>query len=185
VVSLVAAASSSLLGLSPAEARACSPSWPVPEGSSVSKLTDSTPPVIVDVTVGDLTRGKYDPMNSCSDIGRLWLDVVATDDQTPFEKLRYRVQDLTAEEPSFYFDDPVPYFYLTWAERDDSEPLEFRLRIFVLDQAGNQSEPFDITVQDGVDEGCSIAARLPRTAPPVWGVLLVALAGWVRRRRSG
>lgn len=147
-------------------------------------LTDHTPPVIVDVAVGELTRGKYDPMSSCSDVARLWLDVMATDDQTPFGKLRYRVQDLTAEEPSFYFDDPVPYFFLTWAETDDSKPVDFRLRIFVLDQAGNQSEPFDITVQDGVDEGCNIA-RLTRTAAPVWGVVLVVLAGCVRRRRAG
>jgi hypothetical protein len=185
VVGLVAAASSSLVGLSPADARACSPSWPVPVPNTVSMLTDHTPPVIADVTV-DLMRGKYDRMNSCSDLARLWLDVVATDDQTANGKFRFLVQDVGGDEPFFYYDEPVPYFFLVWSERDASEPVDLRLRIFALDEAGNQSEPFDITIQDGVeDEGCNIAPS-PRGAAPAWSWLLGALATLLRRRwRAG
>jgi MYXO-CTERM domain-containing protein len=110
---------------------------------------------------------------------QLVLRVVAEDEQTPTEKLRYRVEDTSTKEPYFLFDQPVPYFVIF-------PPFdELRLRIYVLDEAGNQSAPFAFSLEQGGDEGCSMSqGSAAPGAPALAGVLVVALA-WLARRRTG
>ena len=162
---------------------ACSPAQPVPIPTDPAHVgLDGAPPIIRDVTVADFTRGAYDPDDTCGDIGWLWLDIDAEDDLTPVERLRYRVQDMSAEGAAFIFDEPVPWFNINWID-DGKMALDFQLRIFALDRGGNESAPFDIRVQDGGDaEGCSMSpARRGPTAP--CALLLVAIGLVARRRR--
>jgi hypothetical protein len=107
----------------------------------------------------------------------LVLRVVAEDEQTPAEKLRYRVEDTSTKEPYFLFDEPVPYFVIF-------PPFdELRLRIYALDEAGNQSAPFAFSLEPGGDEGCSLSQRSARPSAPALAGVVVALA-WLTRRRT-
>jgi hypothetical protein len=164
-------------------AAACSPAVPVPEPTNPANVgRDGAPPVILNITVGELRRGAYDRTDTCSDIGWLWLDIDAEDDLTPAEMLRYRVQDLTQDD-SFYFDEPVPWFSINWID-DGKMALDFRLRVFAVDRGGNESDPFDIRVRDGDSAGgCNLSTA---TSAPcgVAGLLLFALAAFLRRGRA-
>jgi MYXO-CTERM domain-containing protein len=167
----------SWMALSASPALACSPSLPVPEPTDPAKIgLDSTPPIIFDVTVDHIDRSAPNPENPCPD--QLVLRVVAEDEQTPAEKLRYRVEDTSTTEPYFLFDEPVPYFIIF-------PPFdELRLRIYALDEAGNQSAPFAFSIDKSADEGCSMSqGSAPPSAPMPAGVLVVALA-WLARRRT-
>jgi hypothetical protein len=135
------------------------------------------------LTVAELRRGSYDPTDTCSDIGWLWLDIDADDDRTAPEKLRYRVQDMTQEGSVFYYDEPVPWFNITWID-DGHRALDFRLRIFAVDQGGNQSAPFDLRVRDAEPaEGCGMTpvASGPTAA---LGWVLFVLASFSRRAHA-
>lgn len=81
---------------------------------------------------------------------------------------------------AFIFDDPVPWFSIVWVD-DGRMAVDFRLRIFVVDEGGNESAPFDIQVRDGGHaEGCGMA---PTRGEPTaaLGLLLLALAPCLRR----
>jgi MYXO-CTERM domain-containing protein len=183
VLGLVAALGVGGVGLSPGQARACSPALPVPVPTSPGLARfDQTPPQIVDVGI-DVRRGWNSRSDSCTDIGWVYLDVVAEDDQTPGENFRYRLQEWGGGEWYWRYDEPVPWMTVTWTDADPEEPLNLRYRVFVLDEAGNESAPFEVTYSEGGDDvGCSLAPST-RAAAPTWGWLLVALVAGVRRRR--
>jgi hypothetical protein len=181
VAGLVAVFGGCWLGLSPSEALACSPSLPVPEpGASVSMLIDPTPPRILDATISEVRRGYESPTDSCADIGWVILDVVAEDDRTARENLRYLLQERYEGEWYWLYGEPVPWMNITWVDRDPTGPLDLRYRVFVLDQAGNQSEPFEVSYSEGLGEGCNLARQTG--GAPAWGLLLAALAAAARRR---
>jgi hypothetical protein len=167
------------MALSASPAFACSPSLPVPEPTDPAKVgLDSTPPFIIDVTVDDTKRGDPESGNPCVD--ELYLRVVAEDEQTPPERLRYRVEGTSEGVSYFLYDEPVRWFFIV-----PPYDADLRLRIYALDEAGNQSAPFAFSLEEGGDEGCSMSRR--RATPgarALAGGLAVALA-WLARRRAG
>lgn len=162
------------------EARACSPQITVPVPTDPARVgLDHTPPRISSVTLSDFRPGYGDdPRDSCRGLTWFLMNVVAEDDQTPPERLRYRLQDLLSGY--WVHDEPVPYLF-NWAFLDPDEPVELAYRVFVLDEAGNQSEPFEVYYPEREDEGCGLSRA--RRRAPAWGLTLVALAACLRRRR--
>ena len=161
--------------LSPRQAFACSPSLSPPATVEPANVgLDTTPPTIFDVSAETLRPPDDNPQNPC--VGTFTLDVVAEDDQTPADRLRYRVQVWSAGELYHYYDEPVPYIIIA------GEPKDVRLRVFALDEAGNQSAPFDFPDRDEHEsQGCNMAGA-SGTSPWVWP--FVALAWLLRRRRD-
>jgi len=159
--------------LSARQAFACSPSLSPPADEPTNVGFDTTPPVIFDVSAEILRPADPNPLDPC--VGTLLLDVVAEDDQTPQQQLRYRVQNVSTAEPVFYYDEPVSYIIVA------GDGKGIRLRIFALDEAGNQSAPFDFPRRDEQDsQGCNMAGGRG-TLPSIWP--FAALAWFLRRRR--
>jgi hypothetical protein len=177
VSSLIAAFGACGVALAPRQARACSISLPVPVATDPARVgTDHAPPQILEATIADGQRGDEGSFDGCVDT--FFLDVVAEDDQSPPEKLRYRLQEWGEGEWYWLYEAPVPYLHLVW-----NQASEFRFRVVALDEAGNESAPFDFTYSErGDDAGCGLARR-SRAAPFAWELLLVGLAAGVRRRR--
>lgn len=161
--------------LEPRAALACSYSLPVPVETDPSKVGfDTEPPVLEDVNLVELTRGNgIVDRSDCTKPGLLILETVVRDDQTPSRLMRYRVERLRGNEPGFTYGLPVrALWFRVFAGPDD--PIDFDLRLRAVDEAGNESEPFDFAIRDGViGDGCSLP-RAPTAPSPIRTFLLFA-----------
>jgi hypothetical protein len=171
------------LELTPREALACSYVLPAPYHVDPAQVgVDVTPPVLSAVRVSELVRGIPGAGGSCGPLkATLALDVDAVDDVTADENLGYRVEVLRGLAP-VYIAEPTAYMYYIWSD-EPAEPLDFELRVRVLDEAGNESNPVDIRVTDNLDteDGCSMAPASSEAAA-AWSCALAALAWRLRRR---
>lgn len=151
------------LSLTPGAALACSYFFsPVVETDPSRVGLDTEPPVLLDVNLVELTRGSgVSDQSDCTDPGVLTLATVAHDDQTPSASMRYRVEVLRGDPPGFPYGQPArDLWFLVFHGPDD--PIDFELRLRAVDEAGNESEPFDFVIRDAVPGGCS----LPRAPAP-------------------
>ena len=140
---------------------------------------DVTPPVLANVEFSV----ERDVPNDCVVYSIVDLGADAWDDQTPPEKLAYRVEALSGDSPLDYYDEPMAYMRFLWVG-DVERPLDFEVRVRAVDEAGNESNPMDVHVVDGVGSsanGCHIG-RSMHGAIPGWLSLLVAMMWAVRRR---
>ncbi|HTV18301.1 MAG TPA: hypothetical protein VMG12_06510 [Polyangiaceae bacterium] len=177
------------VGLVPRAASACSYAVIPADAYPVqSNALDTTPPVLLDVSVAELIRGSgVVDSSDCTDPGSLVLATEAHDDQTPPEQLHYRLEVLDGDPRPLFYGEFVPdLVFLVFEGPDD--PIDYELRIRAVDQAGNESEPFDLAVRDGVpSEGCGLV-RGHASAGPLGLLLFFSLMGVMRSaraRRSG
>ena len=143
--------------------------------------SDRSPPRLLSVDY------RVDPVEdelraSCGIPDTLTLDIQAEDDRTPREALRYRSEGIGGEDARrFDYPDPVDG---VWFFLGADEPMDARIRVWVIDAAGNESEPLDVVLRDGPSGGCDVA---PAPEPPAWpwpGALGAGLGLlWVWRRR--
>ena len=176
------------LGLPSRTALACSYANPSPVAPDSSKVgVDVTPPELLKLSAS-LERGIQpsddDVRSGCLKHSYFSLNASASDDQTPAEKLAWRLEALRGDPP-LYHEEPVSYMYFVW-EEDGDEPIDFELRVRAVDEAGNESNPVDIRITDpgaGSDGGCALVPRRGE-APPLSALALLALA-WAARRRQG
>jgi len=194
-ISLILAASLLAWIAQPSLSRACSFAG-VSEFMPDPSLGDTVAPQpvgSVDVRVSrghgpDCSGGRCQT-DSCADLGTMGLTFTPpTDDRTASTDLAYRLE--VAEGippegllPGFTFlppFSPSEGIVLSWidGDSDDQEPLEFSLRIYAVDQAGNESPATAIEVSDpGSSAGCNVGAR--GSALP----LLLLPMGMIARRR--
>jgi hypothetical protein len=166
-------------------ALACSYAIPPPVEPDPSKVgVDVTPPELLEVMVSELVRGivPSDVRSTCQTHSYISISTHASDDQTPSEKLAYRVEVLRGNLPLRY-DEPMAYMFFLW-EEDPTEPLDFELRIRAVDEAGNESNSLDLRVMDRVDDTSGSCAFVPaRRGRHVAGMSLLLGLGWSLRRR--
>ena len=178
-----AGASCLALMLAPRLALACSYAMPPPvEPDPALVGIDVTPPLLSAVRLSGLERGIPGSAGGCLTHSYFALQADASDDFTPPEELAYRVETLPDHAP-FYYDAPIAYMYFIW-EEEPTEPLDLELRVRAVDKAGNESNPIDIRVTDGVEEseGCSLS-RGSADVSSVWLSVLAAMSLRLRRRR--
>lgn len=171
-----------VIALAPRSALACSYSRPpLVERDPTLPGVDVTPPVLLAVRLSGLERGLPGSDGGCLTHSILSLQADASDDLTPSEELVYRVEELPDQTP-FFYDGLVTDMYYVW-EEEPTEPLDLELRVRAVDMAGNESNPIDIRVTDGVEDdgGCSIGARRSGATPAY--LSLLAAMGWGLRRR--
>jgi len=136
---------------------------------------------------GDVTA------TSCDDIGSIHLAVSATDDRTTAPEMGYRLSLASGSLPPNMIL-PTQDIRLSGADglvlhwidgaTDDQETVNFELRIFSVDRAGNASATGTVVrVRSEGDGGCGIA-RAPR-GEPGGSLLFIAVAAiaWALRRR--
>ena len=176
-----------VVGLPPRSAVACSYFIPPPHEISQSQVgVDITPPVLSEVVLSKLQRG-IPAGGTCSTSATISLGADASDDMTPREGLGYRVEALRGNPPPIPYDEPMSDMVFTW-EEDPTEPLDFELRIRAVDAAGNESNPLDVRIADGVEAegsegGCNLE-RAGSATPLAWLPMLAAMAWAFRRRRE-
>lgn len=178
LLALVALASSCWVGLAPRQASACSVLLPGPAPTDPAKVgLDQSPPQIFDVIVTSIRASEP---GSCLETLNIGLYVDAEDDQTPREKLGYRLQDV--EHDYWIYDEPVAWLD-PWIYQD--APVRLHYRVIVVDEAGNESAPFEVSYGDPEDEdaGCSLVPRAPGAAHGAGWLLGLLSAGLLRRRR--
>jgi hypothetical protein len=145
--------------------------------------SDHSPPTLVSVDYTlDRPADEYLDVYGCGLPASLTLHIQGDDDQTPPEALRYRSEGVGGADAHWFdYPDPVDalWFHLVEeAGREEREPLEARIRVWAIDEAGNESEPMDVRVVEDGASGCGLApvARVaPASARPDSGVYAVAL----------
>lgn len=164
---------------------ACSPSVTPTAQLDPAKLgVDVAPPVLESVSF----TVERDVPNGCNTTTNIDLFAEASDDQTPFDELGYRVEPLRGDTPIWpIYDEPLAYMHLWWVG-EDSRTIDVELRVRAVDEAGNESEPIDVHVVDRLedsDAGCSVAARPSNAASsaalPL--VLILVSMSFASRRR--
>ena len=211
--SFVASAAAIGALLAPLAARAaCYTQEPVPHVIDAAlRETDHVPPNLPPVGFNYLGRGHRSPGAEgcgggdpgCDATGVVHVELAATDDVSPQDKIGYRFTVASGTPPAGLVlpENAVDFplgeiaFNFLWNDgaTDDQEPVNFTLRIVAVDQAGNESAPQTLAVHEDVptplpnttynDGNCRISnSRMP---PRGVGFMtsLVAMAVIRRRRR--
>jgi hypothetical protein len=198
--------------LAPLSARAeCYTQEPVPHVIDAAlRESDHVPPTVPQVGFNSVGRGHRSPgaegcgggEPGCDAYGAVHVELAATDDVSPQDKIGYRFTVASGTPPTglVFPAEPVDFplgetaFDFLWDDgaTDQQEPVAFTLRIVAVDQAGNESAPQMLAVhQDSPrlpdanynDGNCRISnSRMP---PRGVGFMtsLVAMAVIRRRRR--
>lgn len=164
---------------------------------------DAIPPVLPEVLSVKIVRAQAPKSDdgcgisggsSCDDIGRLVMPAEARDDRTPPDRVGYRFTlaagalpaGLTLPEGALDPEDAgVVTIYWGDGGGDTSEALDFTLRVVAIDQAGNESAPQTVRVQQSSPGGGCRVARAGAAPSPAWLALgLAALLLAVRRRAA-
>jgi hypothetical protein len=159
----------------------------------VPNAADTTPPMITEATIFDLSRGSAGGQgcsggrSSCDDIGRLVLDLAATDDLSLGTDIGFRVRVVEGSLPrgalpgADIVDVSTIRFFVAWSEQEP-ESFDAVLEVVAVDRAGNESAPRRISVESG-GAACSTSGGRTGlfTLAPI--ALAVALIAWRARRR--
>jgi hypothetical protein len=157
----------------------------------VQHASDTTAPSAVTTGVVQITREDDEDENGCGPIAgcgptsTVRIEVAATDDATPVDRMGYQLRAIGGDMPEGFYVPPeaiVPIgtmsLYLHFSNHDKSA-VDFDLEIRAVDLNGNLGPATVLHVSDpGEGGGCSSR----RTAPASLFVLL-ALASVLRRRR--
>jgi hypothetical protein len=202
------AAAGALPLCAPAPARACSIAAPITHVvDPAMQATDQMAPTLMSIPTPTIGRG-FAPggcsgsSSSCDDIGVIQIQVKATDDMTPAERIGFRITlaggtlpaGLTLPADAIDLTPGYPIVGLFWTDgaTNDQDPLDFTLSIVAVDLAGNESAPQTVVVHDdGGGSGgssCQLSSgqsgRSGRTSASAAICLTIfALLVTVRRRR--
>ena len=171
----------------------------VPHVLDPAHANDTTPPAASQVTFS-VSRSKIDggctAKTDCDgEYGRIYVDIVASDDATPVAKLGYLVRVVGGDVPEQLIN---PWFdsdarqqaegSISYGFDYDDNAFDFELEVRVVDLNGNISEPTIVRIHDHQDSGgCATGAGSP--AAFVLGALLLVLRprarlGRCQKRRS-
>ncbi len=203
----VASLAIGLLGYSPTS-EACSLAGD-PEHELDPLSTDTNPPSL---TIGglDVKRGSGNcgqPTDSCADLGTLALEVSTTDNETATPEMGYELEvysgtapiGLSLSEKTVRYPDGVIRLHWIDGADDEQEPIDFILKITLVDLAGNNSEPLQVIIdQPGIEDTCDqentpddpgndsggCTATGSGSGAPTGVLVLLALGLFARRRRS-
>ena len=191
-----------LASLWPQPAQACSFA-PQPMFEVDPLANDIERPAPAELDRVEVSRGRGDGFNSCDDIGTITIRLLAgKDDQTPPEKMGYRVRILDSDVsiddaigvPDYLVQLIEGAIIVRWVDGASNEqaPFSMKVGITAIDLGSNEAE-VELVVEvsdDGSDGsssplGCSLQTDRPGTSWPVVALgLLVALAWRRRGRRS-
>jgi len=166
--SFVASAAAIGALLAPLAARAaCYTQEPVPHVIDAAlRETDHVPPNLPPVGFNYLGRGHRSPGAEgcgggdpgCDATGVVHVELAATDDVSPQDKIGYRFTVASGTPPAglVFPENPVDFplgetaFNFPWNDgaTDVQDAVSFTLRIVAVDQAGNESAPQMLAVQD-------------------------------------
>jgi hypothetical protein len=161
-----------------------------------AQATDTTAPTAPVVTVESITRGPASGAcsgSSCDGVGRLVLQVSATDDQTAPASLGYRIELSSGRLPSglvlpntAVHSATVDGLLFVWDDGtgDDKAALAFGLSVRAVDLAGNESPPTAVTVSDPGSGGCSIGGHNPWDSAVALVAAVFLIRGLLRRARE-
>ena len=148
---------------------------------------------LVSVDVQDLGQspGGCGSSSSCAGIGTVSVVVEAEDDATPAESIGFTFELVSGSLPSglqlpdgpvrgWQRDDGSVMLTLFWSP-NESDSMDFVMRVSAVDEAGNVGDSTDIPVLLEEEGGCA-AGGLPATGAAWLLALLAAL--FVLRRRS-
>ena len=168
-----------------------------PDGDPQAQATDGSPPSAPLVTVQSIQRGKgpeyqgcSQSASSCDDLGRIILQVSATDDQTEVASLGYRIELASGSLPSGLSLPATAVrpatssgLVLGWNDgaSDDQEALSFVLVIRAVDLAGNEGPPTSVAVRDAGSGGCSVGGPSPLASPGALVAVLLVVVSLLRR----
>jgi len=152
-----------------------------------AQANDTTPPSAVTVSAmlnRSPDRSGCNEASSCGDLASIGIEVLASDNATPKERLGYELR-LVGGEPPRGFQLPTAavtpnaidtlYFYYDYADHSGfSMDIEIRAR----DLNGNLGPPMVLTIEEEPEGGCEA-----EPAPALGIGMLVAFATVLRRRR--
>jgi len=173
---------------------------PVHSTDAQAQATDGSPPSAPVVTVQSIQRGKgpeyqgcSQSASSCDALGRIILQVSATDDQTEVASLGYRIELASGSLPSGLSLPATAVrpatgsgLLLGWIDgaSDDQEALSFVLAIRAVDLAGNEGPPTSVALRDAGSGGCSVGGPSPLASPGAFVAVLLIVASLLRLRRG-
>lgn len=174
-------------------ARACSP-VPPPDAHTIDTAladTDRVAPSVPVLREVTLSQDHGSPRgDSCGDLSSLSISLAApaTDDVTPADRMGYRFEvtdgvlpaGLTLPTGPVRAERATTFVYVYGESNAD---VRFTLRVYAVDEAGNESAaPASMTVVGHHEAGCSATGRSP-SAISILGAL--GVLGVVGRRRRG
>jgi MYXO-CTERM domain-containing protein len=180
--------------------RACSIPGPTPHTIDPQRqATDHQAPTLPAPPPPKITRGRAahragcssSANDSCDDVGLIDIALGATDDMSQPSAIGYRFSLVSGKLPDglqLPADAVRPgtgsSVVLAWIDEmtDTQEPFDFTVQIVAVDEAGNESAPQTLRVQDpGTSGGCRVGDG--RAGGAVLALALLALAAPRRRRR--
>jgi hypothetical protein len=170
---------------------------PEPEAHTVDtalKATDTTPPARPTITLLQVIQDHDSPPgDSCGDVSSLSLELSATDDQSPMDKLGFELEVVGGALPKGLVlpteavrTTSYNANRLTWTFGESNQDFSFALRVTAIDEAGNRSTPSDVVLEEGEHElaGCSAAGPTPPAEAAGAMVTALLVAGILRSRRA-
>lgn len=175
----------------PGRARACSLAWNFPHGIDPKAVgVDKTPPLLPQPRVSDVQTPDQGPgcTQKCGWSRSVTLLNLATDDMTPVDRIGYRLTMSaggTAPQVPSWNDGEVVLgasdgtLTLDW----NGDDAFFTLQVVAVDDAGNESEPRSVLIDD-LGHPCSVSGRRGSDGlAPLVVTLALAVAVARRRRR--
>jgi hypothetical protein len=158
-----------------------------------AQASDATAPDAPAVAVSKIGRGKGQAAcsnNSCEGNGTIVLEVSASDDQAPTDKLGYQIELVSGQLPPGL---QLPTkairalggeVWLHWndGDTDEQEAFSFSLAVRAVDLAGNVGPASTASVQDGGSTGCSVGRHAPGSAWQLTTIAILLLARLSRTR---
>lgn len=177
-------------------ARACSLAGPfVHQVDSTLAATDTKPPSLTQKPTVEFhvyqseAEGCGGVTSSCQGLTILYLHVAASDNQTPPERMGYRLAVASGQVPAGIslpdFDTGATNGVVSvpWDINRTGERFQFALSIAPIDEAGNVGESHTVLVRRDPQTACALAPGRATSRMAVV-TLLVALALVLRRRRT-
>jgi hypothetical protein len=183
---------------------ACSIPGPTPHTIDPQRqASDHQAPTLAAPAPPKITRGRAahragctsSASSSCDDVGLIDIALSASDDMSPSSAIGYRFSMVSGKLPDglqLPADAVRPgtgsSVVLAWIDEmtDTQEPFDFTVQIVAVDEAGNESAPQTLRVQDpGTSGGCQVGHRgSPRKAAlalVILGVVIALAAARLRR----
>jgi hypothetical protein len=188
-----------LVVVRPAMTRACSVAGPVPhQVNPALAATDTTAPALteqtkVEAVIFDSGDSGCGGQSSCDGLAVINLKVSVLDDQSPPERIGYRLNIVGGTVPPGIglqqFDvaaiDNV--IQIPWSPNLSGDSFRFELSVAPIDEAGNVGDAQRVVVERIADGGCAINPGTGAGDPTfrIAAIAMVAATMLVLRRRRG